>query len=181
MKKTPIPITQTELINILNTIEKPSFCYLVSETLVKMNKGKTKEGSIEPNPYHDKVTKLRKGRFLIGSDYEKRVIGNDKKEGGKGNFKSQESKVGKHISKCVLYNENYDRYYLSHEKFPKVKPKNEFLFEGNTIDKVIFDKWISEKDNYQNQPQKTKVEWTTLMLSNIREVSLNGKRYKIEG
>ena len=44
MKKTPIPITQTELINILNGIERPTFTHIVSETIVKMNKGKTKEG-----------------------------------------------------------------------------------------------------------------------------------------
>ena len=49
MKKTPIPITQTELINILNGIEKPTFTHIVSEPIVKMNKGKTKEGGNELN------------------------------------------------------------------------------------------------------------------------------------
>ena len=181
MNKNLIPITQKELIEVLNGIEKPTFVYIVSETIVKMNKGKTKDGDKEPNPYHDKVVKLKKGRFLIGSDYEERVITNDKKEGGEGNFKSKESSVGKHISKCVLYNERLNRYYLSHERFPEVKPKVEYLFEGNTIDKVLFDKWISDTDNYQNQPQERKVEWTTLMFENIREISLKGKKYKIEG
>jgi hypothetical protein len=180
MNKTLIPITQKELIEVLNGIENPTFVYIVSETIVKMNKGKTKDGNKEPNPYHDKVVKLKKGRFLIGSDYEERVINNDKKEGGEGNFKSQESKVGKHISKCVLFNEKRNRYYLSLERFPEVKPKVEYLFEGNTIDKVIFDKWISDTDNYENQPQERKVEWTTLMLENIREISVEGKKYKIE-
>jgi len=181
MNNTPISITQTELINILNGIEKPTFCNLLTETIVKMNKGKTKEGSIEPNPYFDKVVKIKSGNFLIGSEYEKRVIVNDEKEGGEGDFKSQESKVGKHISRCVLFNEKKNRYYLSLERFPEVKPKVEYLFEGNTIDKVIFDKWITDSNNYQNQPQERKVEWTTLMLENIREISLNGNRYKVEG
>jgi len=180
MNKTLIPITQTELIEVLNGIKNPTFVYIVSETIVKMYKSKTKDGNNEPNPYHDKVVKLKKGRFLIGSDYEKRVITNDEKEGGEGNFKSQESKVGKHISKCVLFNEKKNRYYLSLERFPEVKPKVEYLYEGNTIDKVIFDKWISDTDNYQNQPQEKKVEWTTLMLENIREISVEGKKYKIE-
>jgi hypothetical protein len=181
MNKTPISITQNELINILNGIEKPTFTHIVSETIVKMNKGKTKEGGNELNPYYNKVTKLRRGKFLIGSDYQSRVITNDKKEGGEGNFTSQESKVGKHISKCVLFNEEKNTYYLSHERFPEVKPKNEYLFEGNTIDKVLFDKWISDTNNYGNQPQERKVEWTTLKIENIKEISLNGSVYKIEG
>jgi hypothetical protein len=61
-----------------------------------------------------------------------------------------------------------------------VKPTNEFIFEGNTIDKMIFDKWVSESGNYENQPQERKVEWTTLTISNIKEISLNGEKYEIE-
>ena len=173
-------ITKQELVSILNTIEKPTFTHIVSMTNVRMNKEKTKEGNKELNPYHDKVVKLRKGNFLIGSDYEKRVQGNDTKEGGEGTFKSQESKVGVHISKCVLFNEKYNKYYLSHEKFPEVKPKSEFIFEGNTIDKVLFDKWISDSKPYENQPQERKVEWTTLTIDNIKEISLQGTKYILE-
>jgi len=180
MEKQVVKINQQELINILNTIEKPTFCNIVSETIVKMNKEKTKEGNKEFNPYHNKVVKLRKGNFLIGSDYEKRVNNNDLKEGGEGNFESQESKVGVHISKCVLYNERLNKHYLSHERFPEVKPTNEFIFEGNTIDKMIFDKWVSDSNNYENQPQEKKVVWTTLTIDNIREISLNGEKYVIE-
>ena len=178
--KEQMTISQRELITILNTIENPTFTYIVSETIVRMNKGKTKEGNNETNPYHNQVTKLKKGRFLIGSDYEKRVKGNDIKEGGEGSFKSKESKVGVHISKCVLFNENTQKYYLSHERFPEVKPKNEYIFEGNTIDKMIFDKWITDSGNYENQPQERKVEWTTLTLDNIKEISLNGTKYLLK-
>ena len=173
-------ISQNELVSILNTIEKPTFVNIVSETIVKMNKEKTKEKTKELNPYHNKVVKLRKGNFLIGSDYEKRVKGNDIKEGGEGSFKSQESRVGVHVSKCVLFNEKLNRYYLSHERFPQVKPKNEFIFEGNTIDKVLFEKWIGESKNYENQPQEKKVEWTTLMIENIKEISLEGTKYILQ-
>jgi hypothetical protein len=178
--KEVVTINQLELISILNTIEKPTFTHIVSETIVKMKKGKTKEGNKENNPYHNLITKVKRGRFLIGSDYEKRVITNDLKEGGEGTFKSQESKVGVHISKCVLFNEKLNKYYLSHERFPEVKPKSEYFFEGNTIDKMIFDKWISDSGNYENQPQERKVEWTTLTLSNIKEISLNGTKYIVK-
>ncbi len=178
--KTTLNITRQELISILNGIENPTFVNIVSTTNVKMNKEKTKEGNKELNPYYNKVVKLRKGNFLIGSDYESRVNNNDIKEGGEGNFESKPSSVGVHISKCVLFNERLNKYYLSHEKFPKVKPTNEFLFEGNSIDKMIFNKWISDSNPYQNQPQEKKVEWTTLTIDNINELSLNGTHYIIE-
>jgi hypothetical protein len=178
--KTTSNITKQELITLLSTIEKPTFVNIVSTTNVKMNKEKTKEGNKELNPYYNKVVKLRKGNFLIGSDYEKRVQNNDKKEGGEGNFQSKESSVGKHISKCVLFNENTNKYYLSHERFPQVKPQNEFIFEGNSIDKMIFDKWVSESKPYENQPQENKVEWVTLTIDNIKEISLEGTKYIIE-
>ena len=35
-------VTQEEIISILNTIDKPTFTHIVSETIVKMNKEKTK-------------------------------------------------------------------------------------------------------------------------------------------
>ena len=178
--KTTSNITKQELITLLTTIDKPTFVNIVSTTNVKMNKEKTKEGNKELNPYYNKVVKLRKGNFLIGSDYEKRVQNNDIKEGGEGNFQSKESSVGRHISKCVLFNERLNKYYLSHEKFPQVKPTNEFIFEGNSIDKMIFDKWISDSNPYQNQPQEKKVEWTTLTIDNIKEISLEGTKYIIE-
>ena len=45
---------------------------------------------------------------------------------------------------------------------------------------MIFDKWIGESNSYENQPQERKVEWTTLTLTNIKEISLNGTKYLIK-
>jgi hypothetical protein len=42
---------------------------------------------------------------------------------------------------------------------------------------MIFDKWISDSDNYGNQPQERKVKWTTLTLTNIKEISIDGTKY----
>ncbi len=173
-------VTKEEIISILNTIEKPTFTHIVTETIVRMNKGKTKEGNNEPNPYHNKVTKVKSGNFFIGIDYENRVNNNDKKEGGEGNFETQENKVGEHISKCILFNEKLNKYYLFHERFDEVKPKTEYKYEGNTIDQMIFDKWVSESGNYENQPQDRKVKVMSVSISNIKEISLEGTKYIIE-
>lgn len=174
-------ITVLQLVQILNQIEKPTFTYIVSETPVKMNKGKKNDGTIENNPYYDKVKKLKKGRFLIGSDYEQRVNNNDIKEGGEGEFESKESSVGVHISKCVLFNQRLNRFYLSLERFPEVPPTSEYIFEGNVIDKELFSSWIKETDYYSNQPQERKVEWTTLNLTNIKQITINKEQYEIVG
>jgi len=45
---------------------------------------------------------------------------------------------------------------------------------------MLFDKWVSDSNNYENQPQEKKVEWTALTIDNIREISLNGEKYVIE-
>ena len=173
-------ITQQELISILVGIEKPTFTNIVTETIVRMNKGKTKEGNKEENPYHNKVTKLKKGNYLIGMEYEQRVNNNDTKEGGEGTFVVSENKVGTHIGKCVLFNEKLNKHYLFHERFDEIKPQTEYIFEGNTIDQMIFDKWVSESGNYENQPQDRKVKVMSVSISNIKEISLEGTKYIVE-
>lgn len=168
--KNPIKVTTEELITILNSVENPTFVNIKSETEVRMRK--------TDNPYFKKVMKVRSGRYLIGSEYETRVNTNDKKEGGEGEFVGQTSKVGVHISKCVLYNEKLDTHYLSHEMFDEVKPKVEYIYEGNPIDKQLFEGFISQSSNYSNQPQERKVKWMTIKLDNIKEISLNGNVYQ---
>jgi len=61
-----------------------------------------------------------------------------------------------------------------------VKPKTEYKYEGNTIDQMIFDKWVSESGNYENQPQDRKVKVMSVSISNIKEISLEGTKYIIE-
>lgn len=181
MKNEVKKITHEELIIILMGIEKPTFTNIVTETIVKMNKGKTKEGNNEPNPYHNKVKKLKKCNYLIGMDYEQRVINNDTKENGESSFVVSENKVGTHIGKCLLFNENLNKHYLFHERFDEIKPQVEYIFEGNTIDQMIFDKWVSESSNYENQPQEKKVKVMSVTTTNIREISLEGTKYIVEG
>ena len=169
--KNQIQITPTELVNILNEIETPTFVSMDTQTKVRMNK--------RNNPYFDKVVKVKSGRYLIGSNYEGRVVNNDKKEGGEGQFQSQESSVGVHQSKCVLFNEKYNRYYLSHERFDEVKPKVSYTFEGRDIDRELFQDFEVKSSNYTNQPQDKKVKWMSVDINNIKSISLNGMKYEV--
>ena len=98
------PINRNELLTLLSNVEKSTFVNLVTETKLRMNK--------RNNPYYDKVIKRSKCNFLIGNDYGTRVNSNEKKEGLEGDFVSEENKVGNHVSKCVLFNENTQSHYL---------------------------------------------------------------------
>jgi len=171
--KEKMSIGKQELISILNEQEKGTFVNLVTETKVRMNK--------KNNPYFDKVIKRSKCNYLLGMDYEKRVIVNYEKEGLNPNFQSEECKVGAHISKCVLFNEKLNSHYVMVERFDEIKPQVEYTFEGNEIDKGLFEDFMVKYTESKKQEQERKVNVLTFKVDNIKEISLNGNHYEIEG
>ena len=113
-------ISKSELFNVLMSVDSTPFVYLVMETPVRMNK--------TGNPYFDKVIKRSKCNYLIGNNYEDRVITHYTKEGLEQTFESEEMKGKEHISKCVLKSTNPDKpttYYLMVERFDEIKPNDE--------------------------------------------------------
>lgn len=174
MKNQVLTIGQTELIELLNNVEKSTLVNVVMETKVRMNKTN--------NPYFDKVIKKSSCNYLIGNDYETRVNSNEKKEGLEGDFISMAPSGKKHVSKCVLVDTKTEStHYLMVERFDEIKPKNEFVFEGNEIDKQIFESFMVKVSESSRQDQERKVMVITPMIKNIKEISLNGTKYMIEG
>ena len=171
MKQT-LTISQQELLTLLLLIDKSTFVNIVSTTKVKMRK--------TGNPYFDKFIKRNKCNYLIGNDYEKRVINNDVKEGGDGLFKSEKSSVGEHISKCVLFNEKLNTHYLQYERFDETKPTTEYVFEGNSIEKQMFESYMGTVSETTRQPQERIVKFQTFKLESIKEITLNGIHYIVE-
>ena len=169
--KEQVMINQEELLTLLSNVVKPTFTHILSETIPKMNKTN--------NPYFDKVTKVSKGNYFIGGTYEDMVIIRMEKEGMEGSFESKENKIGTHVegTKCVLFNEKLNRHYLQYFIFPTSKIKSEYQFEGNSIDKLIFESYLVKKSNTSRQPQENKQNPQSLMLKNIKEISLGGIKY----
>lgn len=165
------PIDKNELLNLCVGIDKSKFINLVTETITRMNK--------KGNPYHDKVIKRQTCNYLVGNEYQTRVRTNDTKEGGEGNFESQPNKIGTHISKCVLFNERTNEHYLQVEYFNESKPQIEYYFEGTTIDKHLFESWLVKKSETTRQPQERLVNVMSFKLSSIKEITLDGKKYKV--
>lgn len=174
MKQT-ITINQQELITLLSSVEKSTFVNLVTETKVRMRKTN--------NPYYDKVIKRSKCNYLIGNDYEKRVLVHYTKEGIENTFEVEELKGKEHISKCVLKSTNPDTpttFYLMVERFDEVKPTTEYLFENNTIDKVLFESFMTKVYESKKQECERKVMVITPKIENIKEISFNGNHYIVQ-
>jgi len=154
--------------------------YLVEQT---MNKEKKNDGTKELNPYYKKVKKLVSINVKL-SKYKKRVITNGEKEGfDMSNFESEKPKGKTPISYCVLENDTDPNVkYLGFEPVQNFsKPKIEYYFEGNTIEKHLFDEWVSKtKYEINTQPQENEVMWRTLDLSNLKEFTLDSTRYIVQ-
>lgn len=171
--KTQMTIGQQELITLLSTIEKPTFTNIVMETKVRMNKTN--------NPYYDKVVKRSKCNYSLGVNYENRVNNNEKKEGLEGNFETEKPSGKTHISKCLLIDDKTQSvHYVMLERFDEIKPTNEYIFEGNEIEKQLFEGYMTKVYESQKQEQERKVMVITPKLENIKEISLNGIHYTIE-
>lgn len=173
MEKTPITVNQQELITLLNEVKSSTFVNVVMETKVRMNK--------TGNPYFDKVIKRSSSNYLMGNDYEKRVQSNEKKEGLEPNFEVEEMKGKKHISKVVCVDTKTESvHYLMVERFDETKPTNEYFCEGNTIEKVLFESFMTKVYESQKQEQERKVMVITPKIENIREISFGGNKYIVE-
>ena len=172
MKKETKKITQQELLTLLMNVEKPTFTNIVSEVFPKMNK--------TGNPYFGKVVKKSKGNYFIGGSYEEMVKTRMEKEGMEPTFESKECSVGEHISKCVQYNDNTKKHYLQYFTFPTSKPSSTFEFEGNEIDKQLFESFMVKKSENSRQPQDNKHTPQSLTITNIKEISLGGVHYEVD-
>jgi len=172
MKKETKKITHEELLVLLMNVDKPTFTNVVSEVFPKMNK--------TGNPYFGKLVKKSKGNYFIGGSYEDMVNKRMKKEGMEPTFESKECSVGTHISKCVQYNENTKKHYLQYFTFETSKPKSTFEFEGNEIDKQLFESFMVKKSEKSRQPQDNKHQPQSLTTTNIKEITLEGVHYEVE-
>jgi hypothetical protein len=175
MNKETKNITQQELIVLLNQVEKSTMVNILMETEVGMKK--------TGNPYYKKVIKRSSCNYLIGNDYGTRVDSNYKKEGVENTFEVEGASGKEHISKVVLRSTNPDKpttYYLMVERFDEIKPKVEYLFEGNVIDKVLFESYMNKVYESKKQECDRKVSVITPKIENIKEMSLNGVRYIVQ-
>jgi hypothetical protein len=132
------------------------------------------------NPYYNKVVKRSKCNYSLGVNYENRVNNNYTKEGIESTFETEKPSGKTHISKCLLVSDKDNSvHYVMLERFDEIKPTNEFIFEGNEIDKQLFQDYMVKYTESVKQEQERKVSVITPKIENIKEISLNGMKYII--
>ena len=165
-------ITQTEILNVLMNVNKPTFVHIVSETEPSMNK--------TGNPFLG-VKKLTRGTYFIGGTYEQMVNKLMKKEGIEGTFTSDKCSVGEHVSKCIQFNERLNRYYLQYFSFKSSKIKSKFFFGGNEIEKQLLEGYLKKVTESQKQPQENKLDVKSFKIESIKFITLNKVKYEVVG
>lgn len=166
-------VSQSQLLDVLRSIVSSMFVHLVTETKVRMNK--------KNNPYFDRVRKQSSCTYLVGNSYEDRTTVNNEKEGiDPSQFQVQENKVGIHISTCVLYNEKLNKYYFQVERFDEIRPKVTYVMDGNSIEKTLFESYLVQHSNYENQTSDRKVKYISFGLDSIKECTINKVKYIVQ-
>jgi hypothetical protein len=103
------------------------------------------------------------------------------KEGLEGTFEVEEMKGKKHISKVLCVDTKTEsKTYLMVERFDEIKPKVEYTFNNQSIDKVLFESFMVKVSESKKQEQERKVKVMTPNIDNVVELSMNGFHYIIE-
>jgi hypothetical protein len=168
------------IVDHVETMVKPPFLSITMETpFTKWTKKCKEDGSI--NPYWKEVTKETTKTYLLVTNYEKRVNTNMSKEGIEDTHELGELKGRQHYSKSILFDTvNEKEFYLMVEQFDEIKPSETiYRHNGNQIDKMVFEKWLTHYDNYTSQQQDRKVQVMTPKLSNIKSIKVNGIKFNI--
>lgn len=176
MVKETKKIKRSEVVPFFLSYDKTSFINVVTDTLVRMNK--------TGNPYYNQVHKLSSRNYLINSDYFKRVISQGKKEGinpEENTFEVEGMSGRERVGNSVCIDtKTRSTHYLFLELFEEVPPKVEYLFEGESIDKVMFQDYLVKVSESKKQPQEKKVKVITPKVENIVSWSVEGVKYEVE-
>lgn len=155
------------MVSIVRTIKNGQFVFTDTTTEVRMNKG----GRENSNEYYGKVTKTTRGNVRPLCDYHLRKNNSNEKQGLPEHELGQ-NKVGSKVDEvgCVTHNEKLDRYYFMYEFFPNVRVKVDYEFEGNQIEKHLFDQYVikSKLDN---------VNVRQVNVDNINEITIDHTKY----
>lgn len=188
--KQVVTVNEVELINILSNVNTPQFVSGIFDVKVEMkkfldywiinNEGKKKKNpNPTPNPYYEsgirKVSK--KYKLVTGFDYENSVNNRLKKEGKEGNFETKENWF-EIISKGLVVNKNNpNKFYFRYQYQPDSTTKTTSFFQGNEIEKELYESYVNEINDYENQGLDNPLRFQVVGIENIEEITLGGTHY----
>jgi len=177
MKKR-IKISRPDFVKVMDSVNGGTFVRVKSRTPVKMNK--------TGNPYFGEVFKTSEGIGMIGNVYEDRINNNLGKEGKDKDFKVSRNKVGIHKNRVIVENTKTDKKgvvtkkdHFMYEWFFEKPHRRSFEFQGNPIDRQLFESWVIKSNGYYTQPTDRKVLVLQPELKNILEVTYKGTIYEL--
>jgi hypothetical protein len=178
-QKNTITLSTVELIEVLRNLEVKggTLTNIVMETTPRMKK--------TGNPWFNKLVKRSSCNYLMGNDYEDRVHTNEIKEGMEPNFVVEKPKGKTKVEGSqILYTDDKTRskFYVMVERFDEIKPNITFsnVETNEVVDKGLFDEFLYKSYPSQKQTQERKVMVITPLVSNIKEMSVNGVKYIVE-
>lgn len=181
-------ITITELKDILSGIDifVPNVG-LTTLKKVKMNKYldfKT-SGKSNPNPYYDQVSiEQRLSNIQTGFDYEGQLDRKYSKEGITPieNEDKKESWFTQVSKSLVVSKKNPNNFYFRYQDHSSSYLETKYLFEGNMIEKQLFQDYIQESktdySKYQNGLENT-LNFKVTSLEHIKKITILKQVYEI--
>jgi len=193
-QRNPINITRGELVEILRNVNSPMFISFISKTPVKMNQyldywvidpqtgRKMKNLHPTRNPYFDSgvLNLSRNYKIVTGFDYENSVNGRREKEGKDTNF------VGKDnwfevVSKGLVINKNDgNKFYIRYQRQPDSILEQEYIFDGNMIEKQLFESYMTKRSEYENQGLDNPLRFEVCSIDNLLQISINNEVYVLD-
>lgn len=165
-------ITRPQMKTLFMSVTKPEMLFLVTETIPAMNK--------TGNPYYKEIVKKSRCNYLLCTDYGKRVNNNRIKEEKENDFVPQAPKGKKHLSPCVLTDEKTEtKLYLFVERFDEIKPKVQYFYNDEPIDKAMFEAFLPKPSASNTQELEREVKPLTYLFDSIVAFSFRGRKYSV--
>ena len=181
-----VKISENELLNLLLDFKGTSMISMLSLTDTDMNKYKDykKLGKQFPNPYFEQIKTLSyRYKINIGFDsYEDLVNKRRENEGLETDFVQKENWFERYQDSRVVVTDKRtkSKFYLRYQFMKDSILDMKYIFEGNEIDRQLFEDYMKEKSNYENQGVENTLNFQVVGLHNILEMTLNKVKYIIE-
>lgn len=181
-------IYKTELKDILSGIDifVPNVG-LTTLKKVKMNKylDFKVNGKQNPNPYYEQVSiEQRLSNIQTGFDYVKQLTDKYKKEKIEPIENEDKKEIWFNIvsKSLVVSKSNPNNFYFRYQDHTSSYLETKYLFEGNSIDKVMLQRYLIESktdySKYQNGLENT-LNFKVLSLDHIKRIKILKQEYTI--
>jgi hypothetical protein len=176
--------------NKLENINTSTLVSLISKVPVKMNQyldywifdengKKRKNPNPTRNPYYEGgISNLsRKYKINTGFDYVNSVTRRRENEGVEGEFESKENWFNVISKGLVTDKKTGSKFYFRYQYQLDSTLEQEFFYQNDPIGRELFERFESERSDYENQGVENPCRFQVCNLEHILEITINGTKY----